>query len=79
MTDTQGRKYCQVSSQDVRAMKLSRLKNWWWVALKSAQNDALEMNNRVFFQNKPNMTVIDIGLDFYPRRRLGVVSFSRKN
>ena len=79
LTDLKGRKYCEVSSHDVKAMQLSKSKKWWWVALKTAHNDPLEMRTRVFFRNRAPMTVIDIGLDFYPRRRVGVVSFARKN
>lgn len=78
MQDAVGRSYCQVSDADRRHMQLSRLQTWWWVALTSTNQPILEMGSRVHMLDAPCVTVRDIGLDFYPRRLVAVVSFSKK-
>lgn len=78
MKDSLDRSYCRVSDADQRIMELSRSKQWWWVALKNCNQEPLATRSRVRFNNHAPKIVIDVGLDFYPRRLVGIVSFSGK-
>jgi len=72
--DTMGRSYCPVSKADARFMELSRSKTWWWVALKNVDQPHPD---RFVTREGARFRVTGIGLDFYPRRVVGVISVSR--
>ena len=76
--DTIGRSYCPVSAADASYMELSPSKEWWWVALKNVNQPHLAVRSRINTQEGARYMVRGIGLDFYPRRLIGVVSVVRR-
>ena len=76
--DNIGRSYCRVSVADTMYMELATSKEWWWVALKNVNQPYPITRSTINTQDGARFTVRGIGLDFYPRRLIGVVNLVRK-
>lgn len=76
LVDKDGRKYCKVSDKDVNVMKLRSSKTWWWVALKNSAQMPLQLRSRITLSDNTKCVVSHVALQFFPRRCVGIVSFS---
>ena len=77
LEDREGRFYCRCLHK-TKTNGTTLIKNLVVGCIKNSQHAPLQMRSKVVFKNGTCKIVTDIGLDFYPRRCIGVVSFHAK-